>query len=295
MKNIWILGASGMLGSHFERLLKSNNSSFMGQEAERIDITDLNALRQFVQKHAITHIINCAAYTQVDKAESEAERAFQVNAIGPENLGIISKESGVKIIHFSTDYVFNGESATPYEEEHPCAPINAYGFSKWEGEKRLLKHAPNACVIRISWLFGHPGKNFVSTMLKLMREKEILRIVSDQFGCPTYCQDLAETTLKLLDHAGIFHYCNSSPTSWYHFANEIYHIARAYGMPLAVKSIEPIPTEQYPTPAKRPAYSTLNTKKLETLLQEKPRPWQEALKEYIIQYHGQLQPTEPLI
>ncbi len=284
---IWILGSTGMLGSHFERLLKKNEIDFMGQNSPRIDITDKEALKAFAIQNQITHIINCAAYAQVDKAETEYEKALQVNAIGPENLGLISKELGIKIIHFSTDYVFNGESTSPYEENQPCAPINAYGISKWEGEKRLLKQAPNACVIRISWLYGYPGKNFVDTMLKLMREKETLRVVSDQFGCPTYCQDVAEATLKLLDHSGIFHFSNSYQTSWYHFAKEIYHISRSLGLPLLVKTIEPIESSQYPTPAKRPSYSTLSTQKYENTVQEKPRAWQEALKEYIHQYHCQ--------
>lgn len=284
MKKIWISGASGMLGSHFKRLLTQHKISFIANDYQDVDITQLDSVSDYVRMQKITHIINCAAYTAVDQAESEPKQAYLVNAIGPYNLGVAGRRHGARVIHFSTDYVFNGLSKTPYTEDHECAPISAYGMSKWAGEVKLLDEHKNACVIRTSWLYGLPGKNFVGTMLKLMSEKELLRIVADQFGRPTYCQDLAEAALNLLDESGIFHFANSVETNWHAFAKEIYHQALDLGYPLKVKEIEAIKTVEYPTPARRPAHSTLSTKKIEKLLGKAPRPWKEALHDYLKNY-----------
>lgn len=284
---IWILGANGMLGSQVERLLKDKNLSHLGKDSERIDITKREEVRSFAARYHVTHIINCAAYTQVDRAESEQQLAHQINAVGPENLGIIAKELGIRVVHFSTDYVFDGNGPSPYDESHHCKPLNVYGMSKWEGEKKLLAQLEEACIIRTSWLFGLNGKNFVETMLRLMQEKETLRIVSDQTGRPTFSHDLAEAALMLLNQSGIFHFANANQTSWYHFATEIYHSALSLGYRLKVKTLVPIATSDYPTPAKRPAYSALSTQKFETSFQCKPRIWQDALKDYLRQYQQQ--------
>lgn len=284
MKKIWICGASGMLGSHFTRLLTQRKIPFVANDYQQIDITQLDVVSDFVRKERISHIINCAAYTAVDKAENEQKQAYLVNAIGPHHLGIAGRRHGAHVIHFSTDYVFDGQAKSPYAEDHPCSPLGAYGMSKLAGEMKLLDEHERACVIRTSWLYGLPGKNFVETMLRLMNEKETLRIVSDQVGRPTYCQDLAETALELLDQEGIYHFANSLETSWYHFAKEIYDQAKKLGYHLKVQHIEAIKTSEYPTPAKRPAYSTLSTKKVEKLLGKAPRPWQEALQAYLPQY-----------
>lgn len=281
MKKIWICGANGMLGSHFTRLLKQNNIPFLANDSQQVDITELDQVSNFVRAQKISHIINCAAYTQVDKAEEELKKAYLVNAVGPENLGVAARRHGARVIHFSTDYVFDGQGHKPYSEEHICSPINAYGMSKWAGEIKLLNSYPQACVIRTSWLYGLPGKNFVETMVRLMSEKETLRVVSDQIGRPTYCEDLAEAALQLLDHEGIFHFANSNETSWYDFAKEIHRQSAQMGFALKVQKIDPITTKDYPTPAKRPFYSTLDTKKLEKLLDKKPRTWNEALKDYL--------------
>lgn len=281
MKKIWICGASGMLGSHFKRLLDQRKVAFIANGHKEIDITDLDTVSDFVRTQKITHIINCAAYTQVDKAEMELKQAYLVNAIGPHHLGIAGRRHGARVLHFSTDYVFDGKGRTPYSEEHYCTPIGAYGMSKLAGEIKLLDEHQHSCIIRTSWLFGLPGKNFVETMLRLMNEKEQLRIVYDQIGRPTYCQDLAEVALELLDEEGVFHFANAFETSWFQFAKEIHRQAQELNFPLKVKSLEPIPTHEYPTPAKRPAYSTLSTKKIEGILGRNPRPWQEALYDYL--------------
>lgn len=287
MMRIWICGAAGMLGSHFQRLLDHKKIPFLANDHLQVDITNLDSVSQFVRAQKITHIINCAAYTQVDKAETEQQQAYQVNAVGPYHLGVAAKKYGARVIHFSTDYVFDGHGKSPYAENHSCSPLGAYGMSKLAGEMKLLDEQPHACVIRTSWLFGLPGKNFVETMLRLMNDKERLRIVADQIGRPTYCQDLAEAALELCDEEGIFHFANSLETSWYEFSKEIYRQAHEKGLLHKPCVIEPITTEQYPTPAKRPAYSSLNTQKVEQILGRAPRPWQEALSDYLIAYKNQ--------
>lgn len=281
---IWICGASGMLGSHFLRLLTERGLPFVASDSRQIDITELDDVSDFVRVQKISHVINCAAYTRVDQAEKESKQAYLVNAIGPHNLAIAGRRHGARVIHFSTDYVFNGMKRSPYKEDDYCTPINAYGMSKLAGEIKLLDEHRHACVIRTSWLFGFPGVNFVDKMLDLMKEKEHLRVVEDQMGRPTYAQDLAEATLSLLEEEGIFHFANTFETSWYLFAQEIHRQAEELGLALKLKALSPISTSEYPTPAPRPAYSTLSTKKVESLLEKAPRPWQEALQDYLVNF-----------
>lgn len=279
---IWIPGGWGMLGSHFQRLLAKKNIPFLATHSKDVDISREGAVDDLIKQENIKQIINCAAYTQVDKAESEGEAAYGVNAQGPENIGKAAFRHGVSaVIHFSTDYVFDGKGQSPYREDHLCHPIGLYGKSKREGELKLLAAYPKACIIRTSWLYGMPGKNFVETMLRLMEEREELRVVSDQVGCPTYCEDLAEAAWTLLGQPGLFHFSNSGQTSWHAFAREIKQQAQAMGYPLKVQTIHPITTKEYPTPAQRPAYSALDTHKISAILGSKPRVWQEALKEYL--------------
>lgn len=281
MKKIWICGSSGMLGSHFKRLLTERQIPFIDHDRQKIDITDLDSVSEFVRVQKISHIINCAAYTQVDKAEVEQKEAYLVNAVGPHYLGIAGRRHGARVLHFSTDYVFDGKERNPYSEEHYCTPTGAYGMSKLAGEIKLLDEHRHSCIIRTSWLFGFPGKNFVQTMLHLMNEKEQLHVVSDQIGRPTYCQDLAEVALELLDEEGLFHFANAFETNWYQFAKEIHRQAKELNFPLKVNNVEPISSHEYPAAAKRPAYSTLSTKKIEKYLGKAPRPWQEALYDYL--------------
>lgn len=282
MKKIWICGASGMLGSHFKRLLAQEQIVFIANDRQKIDITDFESVSDFVRTQKITHIINCAAYTQVDQAEADQKQAYLVNAVGTHNLGIAARRHGARVLHFSTDYVFDGKGRHPYSEDHYCTPMSAYGMSKLAGEIKLLDELSHACIIRTSWLFGFPGKNFVETMLHLMSEKEQINVVCDQVGRPTYCQDLAEIALELLEEEGVFHFANSFETSWFQFAKEIHRQALDLKFPLKVKTIDPISTKDYPTAAKRPAYSTLSTKKIEALLGTSPRSWQDALNDYLM-------------
>jgi dTDP-4-dehydrorhamnose reductase len=279
----WICGSTGMLGSHFVRTLKQQGISFIATDRNTVDITHPDIVSDFVRINKITHIVNCAAYTNVDGAEREQKTAYDINAKGPHNLAVAARRHGAKwLLHISTDYVFDGKNSNaPYTERDLCSPIGAYGASKLAGEIKLLDEFEHACIVRTSWLFGFPGKNFVNTILRLMKEKETLKIVSDQKGRPTYCQDLVNATLDLTDHKGIFHFSNSFETSWFHFANEIHKQATELGHKLMTKEIQPVTSAEYVTLAKRPAYSTLSTKKIEGALGKFPRPWQEALKDYM--------------
>ena len=278
---IWITGANGMLAGHFIQLLTQRKIDHVLTTKNQLDILSRKSVSTFIQEQKPTHIINCAAYTQVDNAEKELARALETNLVGPIHLAALSDEYGIPLVHFSSDYVFDGKRALPFPEDHPHSPLNNYGYSKSEGEKALLERAKLGCVIRTSWLFGLSGKNFVDTMVKLMQEKETLRIVSDQVGRPTYCKDLAEATLKLIGQTGVFHFANSNETSWYAFAKEIHRQGLELGYRFKTKEIIPITTKDYPTPAQRPAYSTLSTTKIEKTLGIVPRPWEEALTDYL--------------
>lgn len=285
MKKIWICGALGMLGSHFKRSLEKDPLiSFVATDYQEIDITQLEQVSEFVRMQQITHILNCAAYTQVDRAEEEEKQAYIVNAIGPHNLSIASRRHGARLIHFSTDYVFDGEHRKPYTEQTSCNPIGAYGRSKLAGEIKILNEYEEVCIIRTSWLFGFPGINFVSKMLQLMYERDTIAVVSDQVGRPTYCGDLVHATLNLLEEKGIYHFANASETSWYLFAEEILKQAKQLGYPLKTKIIEPVSSANYKTNAKRPFYSTLNTSKIEKKLPKSLRTWKEALKDYLVYF-----------
>ncbi|HSW71978.1 MAG TPA: dTDP-4-dehydrorhamnose reductase [Chlamydiales bacterium] len=279
MKKIWVLGASGLLGREILQLLQKNKLAFLAPSKKEADITCYESLKQFVEQEEISHIINCAAYTFVDLAEEQYPLAHLINSIGPENLGRIAFECNAKILHFSTDYVFKGEKNIPYTEEDKAGPINAYGKTKLEGEKRLQAVHPSPCIVRTSWLFGKQGVHFVSKMLSLMRQKKELSVVMDQKGRPTFAKDLALAALNLLDYSGIYHFANSSETNWHAFAEEILKLGKVKGLSLICEKILPIQSHQYSTAAKRPAYSVLDTTKIESLLGWKPRSWKEALSE----------------
>lgn len=295
MKKIWIPGGTGMLGSHLSRMLMKKNVPYVANDFQTVDITRLEDVSDFVRTEKITHIINCAAYTQVDKAETEEKLAYFVNAIGPHHLAVAARRHGAHLLHLSTDYVFDGKGKKPYDEEHRTAPVNAYGMTKLAGEIKILDELESASIIRTSWLFGFPGKNFVETMIRLMSEKEELKIVADQIGRPTYCEDLAAVCLQMLDSSGIYHFANESETNWHSFALEIEKQAKATGWSFRTKAIQPISTKEYPTPAIRPHYSTLDTKKIEAYLGIRPRKWQDALSDYLNQVWSIQQKQKPVL
>lgn len=270
-KKILLFGGSGMLGHALQTVL--TDFDVVTPTHAEVDITNREEVIAYVDTIAPHIIINAAAYTAVDKAESEEVLATRINGEAPGNLAESAKNIGALLIHYSTDYIFDGSNPSGYTEDATeFAPLNAYGRGKLIGEERILQSGCRYCVIRTSWLFGPHGKNFVDTMLRLGTEKSELNIVADQIGCPTYTLDLAEATHTLVQsgETGIFHLTNSEPTTWADFATEIFRLS---GLSTQVHKI---PTSAYPTPAKRPACSILlNTKRPQL------RSWKEGLRDYL--------------
>ncbi len=269
-----VTGASGQLGSAIRALA----TELVFTDREMLDITDKDALDSFFDKHKIDAVVNCAAYTAVDGAESESEQAYLINSEALKNLAEICKKRGAKLIHISTDYVFDGKNYKPYSEEDKTNPQNVYGKSKLMGEKEMLSTAPkNSCIIRTSWVYGEYGKNFLKTMLRLGMEKESLGVVFDQIGTPTYAGDLAGAILEILPKLEnatpqIYHYSNEGVCSWYDFAKEIMDLSK-----LDCK-VNPIETHEYPTPAIRPHFSVLNKSKIKKEFGVTIPYWKDSLK-----------------
>ncbi len=270
-----------MLGSSLLERCSAKGIQAVGTTRAEADVCNLDQLREKCLEIKPTHIVNCAAYTDVDGAEKDLNAAFAVNAEGAANVARIADEQGIRLVHISTDYVFAGTGSEPYREEDPCAPANVYGMSKWEGEKKVLEILPSACIVRTSWLFGSKGKNFISSLLKWFQQKEELQIVFDQCGKPTYCYDLADAVLTLLDAEGIVHFANDGERSRYQIALDLLESTKFQEIPVKCRSIVPVPSAQFPTPAVRPAYSVLDTSKYSYLTSIKPRPWGEAVNEFI--------------
>ena len=274
---ILITGANGQLGQVIRTILSTEEAIFKGRE---LDITDIEALREFVSKHKIETIINTAAYTAVDLAETESALAFHINSLGVRNLALISQEFQIKLIHISTDYVFDGTNYKPYTEQDITNPMSVYGKSKLEGEKSVLELAYSAYIIRTSWLYSGFGKNFLTNITKLAQERDSLSIVADQIGTPTYAPDLARAILELIptlqpQSKQILHYSNQGVASWYDFAYEIINLQQ-----IDCK-LTPIPTTAYPTPATRPYYSVLDKTLVTSLLQFPIQHWKTSLTQHL--------------
>ncbi len=278
---ILVTGANGQLGWELSQLAKAYPAfEFVLMDRSQLDLSQPDSFEQIVQTIAPDCIINTAAYTAVDKSETEKELAYTVNAVAVEKIACICKERAIPFITYSTDYVFNGTATEPYLTDTMIDPVNYYGSTKAAGESLAIAANDQTIVIRTSWVFSTHGNNFVKTMLRLMKERESLNIVADQKGRPTYAKDLALATMKIVESlndgmaiAGIFHYANSGENTWFDFAAKIKQIA---GLSCA---LNPIDSAAFPTPAKRPNYSVLNTNKIESVLSSPIRNWEEALKE----------------
>jgi dTDP-4-dehydrorhamnose reductase len=281
---IWVTGADGMLGSALVQSCLNKRIDITGTSRQEANILQFDALSSMAAHIRPTHMVNCAAYTDVDGAEREPQLAISVNTEGAGNIARVARGCAAHLIHISTDYVFNGNGTQPYVEEDLCAPSNQYGRSKWEGEKRVLEILPDACILRTSWLFGTKGKNFISSLMSWFQQKEELQVVFDQRGKPTYCYDLAEAVLTLLNASGIVHFANEGERSRYQIALDLMEASKEREIPLRCQRIIPVPSSQFPTPAVRPAYSVLNTNKYFHLTNIKPRPWGEILNDYLSHY-----------
>lgn len=277
-KNVLITGADGQLGQELQQLLKGMNSPFrfIYTDADVLDITDAHQVQHFVTENSIEYIINCAAYTAVDKAETDEKTAYKVNHIGAGNLA----KSGAKIIHISTDYVFDGTANEPYKEDAATNPLSVYGKSKLKGEEAIRQFANEWIIIRTSWLYSQFGNNFVKTMLRLMNEREELNIVSDQRGTPTYAADLAEMILEIIESdewkTGVYHFSNLGETTWYGFAEKIKELAG-----IETCKLNPITTSEYKTAAVRPMYSVLDKSKIQSAFRVVIPQWEDGLERCI--------------
>ena len=277
--NILVTGSNGQLGSEIRELSSNYSYTFFFTDRNNIDITSKDSIKAFCQTNNINVIINCAAYTAVDKAESDELNADLVNRKAVKKLALVSSELNIKLIHISTDYVFDGRNFKPYCEEFQTNPQGVYGKTKLDGENEMRDINPkNSIIIRTSWVYSSFGNNFVKTMLRLGREKESLGVIFDQVGTPTYARDLALTILDIIpkitnEKVEIYNYSNEGVLSWYDFAKEIMRMAK-----LNCK-INPIQTFEYPTPAKRPYFSLLNKSKIKSTFNIEIPFWKDSLDE----------------
>ncbi len=274
---ILVLGARGMLGQDLVPLLNSDHE-VIPRDIQDFDITDAQRVEEEIGQIKPQVVINTAAYTDVDGCEANKEIAFSVNASGAANVARACVLAKARLIHLSTDYVFDGSSADPYREEDPPNPLNTYGQSKWQGEVAIRKSGVDYLIIRTQWLYGAHGRNFVDTIVKAAQKEKRLRVVNDQRGSPTYTKDLSWAIKKLLENntGGILHVANSGFCTWYEFAKEILG-----EMGMSEVRVEPISSVELARPAKRPANSVLNCQKFEKITGVKLRSWPEALKDYL--------------
>ena len=280
-KRILVTGANGQLGNEIrQRQSLLRNYKFFFTDLDELNVCDPEAISDFVIHHNIQYIINCAAYTAVDKAEDEPELCWKVNCEAVENVAKAAAGKA-RVIHISTDYVFDGKGHRPYQETDPAHPQSVYGKSKWAGEEQLMLHCPDSIIIRTSWLYSPYGNNFVKTMLRLGKEKESLSVVTDQTGTPTYAGDLATVILQIIARTeatqtfapGIYHYSNEGICSWYDFALQIHQLAE-----ITTCKVNPIPASEYPTKATRPMYSVLDKTKIKQTFGIAIPGWEESLK-----------------
>ncbi len=277
MISVLVTGGNGQLGTSLQEL--SNfyaEIKFVFKDVDELDITSNESLEKCFKDHEFDYLINCAAYTAVDKAEEEKEKAYLINAEAVKNLCEICKSSGVTMIHISTDFIFDGSNTAPYHEKDVADPINVYGASKLKGENYIVDSLSKYFIIRTSWVYSQYGNNFVKTMLRLGKSKQEISVVSDQIGCPTSAIDLANVIIRLITSKsqkfGIYHYSGFGETNWFEFATKIFE---EKGVNIKVN---PIKTEEYPTLARRPKYSVLNTSKIKEVLEIDIPSWKDSLK-----------------
>jgi dTDP-4-dehydrorhamnose reductase len=287
---VWLVGNRGLLGREVEGLLRREAAEYIVSDAE-VDITDRDALTSFAAHHRessqnIDWIINCAAYTAVDRAEDEPAAAGRLNALGPKNLARLADDLGAVLVHISTDYVFDGQKAEGYREEDSPGPCSVYGRSKWAGEVAVARFCRRHYILRTAWMFGRYGRSFVTAMLERFEQGKSVQVVDDQWGSPTNAADLAAAIIRLISAQpqapfGIYHFTNRGVVSWYEFAREIHSQASALGLCPPTSTVSPVSSEAYPSRAARPAYSILHTEKISAALGLQIDPCFEALHRYL--------------
>lgn len=281
MSTILVTGANGQLGNEMRNLSSTDPANrYLFTDVQELDITDLARVQAFLSENTVDYIVNCAAYTAVDKAESDIELCRKINAFAVENLAKASAATGAKMIHVSTDYVYSGTHYMPYVESDAVAPTSVYGVTKLEGEQLLLAANPASVILRTSWLYSPYGNNFVKTMLRLGREREKLSVVFDQIGTPTYAADLAAAIVAILNAPefipGIYNFSDEGVCSWYDFTLTIHRMAG-----IDTCRVSPIDTADYPSAATRPFYSVMNKKKIKATYGVKIPHWEESLQKCI--------------
>jgi len=280
MKSILVTGCNGQLGNSIRVLSAAYPfCHFLFTDIDTLDLSDEDVVRSFFRKNTVSYIINCAAYTAVDKAEDEEALCHKINCDVVRTLGEMATEYDAKMIHISTDYIFDGTNNQPYEETDRACPISVYGRTKLAGEEALLSVCPDAIIIRTAWLYSEYGNNFVKTMLRLGNERDELSVVFDQIGTPTYAGDLAAAILSIIDAKtfapGIYHYSNDGVCSWCDFAVKVMQVANLSCL------IIPIETKDYPTPASRPHYSVLSKTKIKNTYHIEIPHWEASLRKML--------------
>ncbi|NOS35192.1 MAG: dTDP-4-dehydrorhamnose reductase [Deltaproteobacteria bacterium] len=290
---VLVTGAGGQLGRDLQPRLESAGLEGAYLDSTTMDITDREVVFKTITEKRPDVIINCAAYTKVDQAESEPESAFKVNGDGPAILADSAAHVGALMVHISTDFVFDGAKSSPYKEDDAPNPLSVYGKSKLAGEEEITKRLTEYIIVRTAWAYGVHGNNFVKTILRKAGEQEALKVVSDQVGTPTWTGDIADALVKVAmgyregsTQPGIYHFTDDGVASWHEFASAIIQEAEALGISLKCRVVEPIPTSEYPLPAERPAYSVLDTERIKKSFGLSIPHWRVSLRRMIKEYYG---------
>jgi dTDP-4-dehydrorhamnose reductase len=276
---VLVTGGNGQLGTEVVRVFRRLGHEVLAPLPDAMDFLDPDGLATRAAALKADWIINCAAYTQVDRAETESGQAFTINRDSAGRLASAAAETGGRLLHVSTDFVFDGKRSRPYREDDEPAPLSVYGRSKWEGDRAVLAALPDAIVLRTAWVYGVHGHNFVKTMLRLARAGKPLRVVDDQVGTPTWTSDIVQAMVALVtaDASGVFHFTAAGETSWCGFARAILEEAGRLGFELKTRTVAAIPTTEYPTPARRPHYSVLDNRKIQPWLASPIPQWRDSL------------------